>query len=362
MSKTSQTEMIIRRLYQVTSDYQKGFDIQLLQLLMLGLEQFNLDIGIFSKIRNNKYEIIQCIAPEGVELSSGDCFDFEATYCEVTCRSHTPVAVDFAGESELYARHPAYREMQLESYIGVPIYLNNELYGTLNFSSAQRHSEPFRQNDIDLIRLMASWIESELVRHKQEKELTRLNEKLAYQANYDALTKIPNRRYLFETMNQQIEVLRSKGAEGSIVVIDLDYFKMINDTYGHQRGDEILVEAARLLKECIGEGDFVARFGGEEFVVWLPDSTQQYRSKVLSQLAKAVNHILLDGQPLTLSCGVCHFSLNSPQLPGGKEIIDKLLSSADKALYEAKSSGRDRVVSCHEQFLSEDNRAIKVAS
>ena len=350
MDKPSQTEWIIRRLYQVTSDYQKGFDIQILQLLMLGLEQYNLDIAILSNVENEKYKVIQCVTPEEIDINQGDFFEYEETYCALTCRSHQPVAVEYAGSNPVFANHPAYKSCRLECYIGVPIYLNDELYGTLNFSSMNIRHEPFSQSDIDLIRLMASWVESELLRHKQERELLSLNQQLEYQANFDLLTKIPNRRQLFETINRQMEQVSYAGGEGTIVIIDLDYFKMVNDTFGHQKGDEVLKEVAQRLKNCIGKEDFIARFGGEEFVVWLPDSTMESRQIKIDRLMKSTRHIILNEHCLTISAGACHFSCVKGSTPAAKDRIDKILSCADKALYEAKSTGRDKVVYCQESF------------
>lgn len=346
MKDLSQSEQIIRRLYQVTSDYQKGFDIQVLQLIMLGLEEYKLDIGIFSKITNHEYEIVHCIAPEGVELSTGDSFDYEKTYCELTCRSHKPIAVEHAGNSKEYANHPAYQELKLESYIGVPIYLNDELYGTLNFSSSRIRDKQFTSMEIDLIYLMGTWIESELVRHKQERELLLLNEKLEYQANYDVLTGLPNRRYLFNTLNEQMEKICLDDGEGTLVLMDIDYFKSINDKFGHQKGDDILKNVATKLKHCLTGDDFIGRFGGEEFVVWLSPSSMSIRCKKIERLMCSINDIILNDKVLTLSAGVCHFTCQNGQNLDSKKTVDALISYADRALYEAKSSGRNRTNAC----------------
>lgn len=350
MTECSPTEQIIRRLYQVTSDYQKGFDIQILQLIMLGLEEYKLDIGIFSKIVDKQYQIVHCIVPEEIEMSSGDSFDYETTYCELTCRSHKPIAVENAGTSEEFANHPAYKEFKLESYIGVPIYLNDDLYGTLNFSSAEVRKKKFTAIEIDLIYLMGSWIESELLRHKQQTELVLLNEKLEYQANYDALTNIPNRRSLFEILYKQMDNLAYNAGEGSIVVIDIDHFKMVNDNFGHQMGDKVLIKVALCLKNCLADKGFIARFGGEEFVVWLVDMDIQSRRTVINGLMSAIDEITIEGKWLTLSAGVCHFCCETCSNVESKRMIDTLLSLADQALYEAKASGRNREVSYQHVF------------
>ena len=185
------SETLIRRLYQITNDYQKGFDIQITQLIMLGLERFNLDIGILSRVENDVYTVLHCVTPEGVELNPGDTFDYNATYCQITCSSFSPVAIENMGKDDRYAKHPAYEAFGLESYIGVPIFIDDEVFGTLNFSSATPYERSFAQVDIDALKLMASWIEVELIRRKQEERLKELNAKLEYQAFNDALTGFP---------------------------------------------------------------------------------------------------------------------------------------------------------------------------
>ncbi|MEZ8775252.1 diguanylate cyclase, partial [Vibrio sp. 10N.247.310.17] len=248
MHQANESEVVIRRLYQITNDYRKGFDIQIAQLLIMGLERFNLDIGILSKVEGNTYLVEHSVTPEGVELNSGDIFDYSSTYCEITCKSVGPICIEHCGKHDKYATHPAYQSFGLESYIGIPIFVNDELYGTLNFSSPAPYHREFKEFDIDVMRLMASWIEVELVRRQQERKLTELNEKLEYQALYDPLTHLPNRRCLFKTLNAEVEQLKGSLGKGTLAVVDIDFFKVVNDTYGHQMGDVVLKKVANVLR------------------------------------------------------------------------------------------------------------------
>ncbi|NUW67282.1 sensor domain-containing diguanylate cyclase [Vibrio coralliilyticus] len=345
MVVASESEKVIRRLYQITNDYQKGFDIQITQLIMMGLERFNLDIGILSRIDGELYTVLYCVTSEGVELKPGDTFNYESTYCQITCSSFGPVSIEHMGESDEYAKHPAYEAFGLESYIGIPIFVDDEVFGTLNFSSASPYPRKFKDIDVDALKLMASWIEVELIRRKQEERLRKLNSQLEYQAYHDALTNVANRRCMFKTIHLDIERMKIANGKGSLAVIDIDNFKKVNDVYGHQIGDDVLKKTAQQLQACLSERDFIARFGGEEFVVWLPERTELERRQLIEELHQSANEILIDGEPVTVSIGVCEFDFgNESAIDNKKGALDQIILVADEALYQAKNQGRNRVV------------------
>ncbi|KLN65784.1 MULTISPECIES: sensor domain-containing diguanylate cyclase [Vibrio] len=341
----SESEKVIRSLYQITNDYQKGFDIQISQLLMMGLERFDLDIGILSHIDGNKYTVLHCVTPEGVELNDGDTFEFDKTYCEITCHSIGPVMIENMGEHDQYAIHPAYQAFGLESYIGVPIFIDDEIFGTLNFSSAIPYPRKFKDIDVDALKLMASWIEVELIRRKQEDRLQQLNARLEYQAYHDALTGVANRRSMFKTVHLDIERMKRAGGKGTLAVVDIDHFKRVNDTHGHQVGDEVLKKVASAIKGQLVESDFIARFGGEEFIVWLPERDVEIRREIVEKVRSSVNSIEIDGRPMTVSVGSCEFdfaNLESDQ--SDTATLHEIIQVADNNLYTAKDTGRNRTV------------------
>ena len=346
MHQASESEIVIRRLYQITNEYRKGFDSQIAQLLAMGLERFDLDIGILSKVDGNTYLVEHCVTPEGVDLKSGDMFDYRSTYCEITCRSNGPICIEHCGEHNTYARHPAYQSFGLESYIGIPIFVDEELYGTLNFSSGNPYYREFKEFDIDVMKLMASWIEVELVRRQQERKLQELNEKLEYQALYDPLTHLPNRRFLFKTLNVEVKQLKGSLGKGTLAVVDIDFFKSVNDGYGHQMGDVVLKKVANVLSSNAQEGEFVARFGGEEFVIWYPNIASNCVEDKLATLLEEVKKITLDRTPITISIGACHFELSAGETRNERmSALDSLIKVADECLYVAKENGRDQFVS-----------------
>ena len=341
MTEYSESEQVIRRLYQITNDYDEGFDNQLKSILKMGLERFHLDIGILSKIKDNVYVIKQCVCPDEVPLKPGDQFELGLTYCSVTCNSDTHLALEEVGKSDVLGKHPAYMEFGLESYIGIPIRFKGEIYGTLNFSSSAAYPRKFKDIDIDSLQLMASWIEVELIRRHQEKLLIELNRRLEEKASTDSLTKIPNRRSLYKHLRKEVNRVNRNHSRAALVMIDIDHFKKINDRYGHQTGDKALIAVARVLQNALRDYDFVGRYGGEEFMLWLPEVEPGQIDNICARLMKDIADISLLKEPMTISSGICAFSCATPYIGSVDHMIDRLTAKADQQLYEAKSAGRN---------------------
>ena len=170
---------------------------------------------------------------------------------------------------------------------------------------------------------------------KQAEELTSLSRQLEQAADHDALTGLYNRRYL----NRYLERLVQKGKKDVYAaLIDLDFFKKVNDEYGHAFGDEVLIEFARILERNLIADGIAVRFGGEEFMLILPDVTEE---EIRHMLAKMSADYRLFGKQkknwaFTFSCGVEQFA-------DGMDVSD-VYRQADEKLYLAKERGRDRVI------------------
>ncbi|MCG8684745.1 MAG: GGDEF domain-containing protein [Desulfobacterales bacterium] len=169
-----------------------------------------------------------------------------------------------------------------------------------------------------------------------------LRDSLRQQAIRDPLTGLYNRRYLLETMEHEISRSSRKKSEMGLMMIDLDYFKKFNDTYGHDIGDFILAEFGRLIQLIIREEDIACRYGGEEFTLMLPETGKNDTLKVAEKIR---NHIQAHKfyfnnksyAPITLSIGIAVF-------PHDGKTTSTLLKQADEALYQAKDQGRNQVV------------------
>ena len=157
-------------------------------------------------------------------------------------------------------------------------------------------------------------------------------------ASTDPLTGLRNRRSFFETARRRFEALGRQSKPLAVAMLDVDHFKRVNDTYGHDCGDVVLSELAGILADAAGESDVVARFGGEEFCLLIPDLPREEALEAFESLRHLVEEaeISFGGVkiPITISIGVCTTRLDS---------LDAMLSQADQALYRAKSDGRNRV-------------------
>jgi len=168
-----------------------------------------------------------------------------------------------------------------------------------------------------------------------------LYEKAEMQAITDGLTDVANHRYFQETLTNCIETHKKNNEHFSLLIIDIDYFKKINDTYGHQNGDKILKKIAQILKSNIRDGDFVARYGGEEFAIILKNCNEKEAYKASEKLRKkiekynwSVNNKKIN---VSISIGIASF-------PDQANTKDELIKAADSALYKAKAAGRNQSV------------------
>lgn len=178
--------------------------------------------------------------------------------------------------------------------------------------------------------------ELEMIQRELESALNQLGQL----AVTDELTGLFNRRQFTATLNKQIENAKKAARPFGLLLIDIDHFKKINDTYGHLAGDEILKKFSEVSKLCLRDSDFMARYGGEEFVVLLPNVTMEILMECSERIRSCVNTISLDnadkGKTITVSIGATHYHLNEPS--------EEVMARADAALYLAKEQGRNRVV------------------
>ena len=167
-----------------------------------------------------------------------------------------------------------------------------------------------------------------------------MNQKLRVLSDRDELTALPNRRYMNQRLNEALRAVGEHGKPFCVALADIDYFKRINDSYGHDVGDLAFTAVARTLSGSIRECDLCARWGGEEFLLLLPMTGLSEAQRVLERLRRkvgAIEGVLPPGAPgMTISFGVTVCREES-------EMPETLLRRTDQALYRAKSLGRNRV-------------------
>lgn len=178
------------------------------------------------------------------------------------------------------------------------------------------------------------------VKHLQD-ELKRSNELLLELSKTDYLTGLFNRRYLMESLEKELRRTARKGGELSLIMMDIDYFKLVNDGYGHLQGDVVLQKVALQIQKELRSYDIAARYGGEEFVAVLPDASLEESFSVAERVRAAVEALRFKGEiaplTITISLGIAGFRL--PECSS----VDGFIKLADDALYRAKANGRNRV-------------------
>ncbi|NMB87161.1 MAG: diguanylate cyclase, partial [Chloroflexi bacterium] len=176
---------------------------------------------------------------------------------------------------------------------------------------------------------------------EQIKEINRLQVQLREQATHDALTGLYNRRYLDETLAFELEQARKDGYPVSVLMLDIDHFKVVNDRFGHPFGDHILQGVGQMLHQYIRVSDVVCRLGGEEFIVVMPHMAPKAAFQRADWLRRECERLVFYCEDLpvsvTLSGGVAAF-------PQHGDSTEELLRLSDRALYQAKSQGRNRIV------------------
>lgn len=170
-------------------------------------------------------------------------------------------------------------------------------------------------------------------------ELERANAKLERMAYHDALTALPNRYHFLEQGKKSLALSQRNNASVSLLILDLDYFKKINDSFGHLVGDELLKRFANMLEQHCRESDQLCRYGGEEFLLLLPMTEQHDAEEVAKRILRQTRELIVVSDTkvnLTVSIGLS-FS------ESGVLSLESLIDAADKALYQAKESGRDQL-------------------
>ena len=168
--------------------------------------------------------------------------------------------------------------------------------------------------------------------------LRELNETLKISASQDPLTGLPNRRLMMERLSAEVALAPRRKAPFSIAMADVDHFKSVNDSFGHDIGDRVLVEISRIFGENLRSYDICARWGGEEFLILLPETPAEQALEVADRIREAIYCAQIRGglgRMLTISIGLTQFR-------GGEELLETA-KRADRALYKAKSEGRNCV-------------------
>ncbi|MDZ8035814.1 PleD family two-component system response regulator [Nostoc sp. DedSLP04] len=178
-----------------------------------------------------------------------------------------------------------------------------------------------------------------------QQKLEAVNLELQRLVTIDGLTQVANRRRFEEYFSQEWQRLKREQRPLSLILCDVDFFKLYNDTYGHRVGDRCLQKIAQAIKDIIKRpGDLVARYGGEEFAVILPNTDTEGATHVADQICRAVQTLAIPHQKSQVSSHVTISVGFTTEIPQPDSDLEEMITAADRALYQAKAAGRDRFV------------------
>ena len=237
-----------------------------------------------------------------------------------------------------YYRKSDNKFFKKDYFATIPLKIEKEIVGVLNINDGEKVS--FNVSNLDFVLKLSEFISmtvSNAVLYERTKKLSVT----------DGLTGISNRPNMEQVLRSEFERSMRYGAPLSVVLLDVDHFKGVNDTYGHQKGDEILVAFASLLKKFCRANDTAARYGGEEFLMILPQSNAQGAFKIAERVREEMMKLNFTGNEsnfsVTTSGGVVELDRDFIKS------TDQLVTMADQALYEAKNSGRNKTVIGHSE-------------
>ncbi|HET7525731.1 MAG TPA: EAL domain-containing protein, partial [Burkholderiaceae bacterium] len=257
------------------------------------------------------------------------------------------VAMDFLHDERTRPWHDQARAAKVASGAAVPIVLEGKVLGVLIFYSADKRG--FTDEVVLLLRRMSDNIAFALNTLDHEEDRARSHERISYLANHDALTGLPNRLMFGEQLESALAHAQRHQRTCAVLFIDLDRFKLINDSLGHDAGDELLQVMSRRLKGCLRASDIVARLGGDEFVVLLREVAEVHHIGGIARkiLDAALEPIELNGQECRISA-----SVGISVYPSDAQDAATLMKNADMAMYCAKEEGKNNF-----QFFSTEIRS-----
>lgn len=237
---------------------------------------------------------------------------------------------------ESIPNHPLFAGAPKEwqgSIIGIPLMMGSRVVGVMNL--ARTHAGPFSDTEIRLLSLLADQAAIAILN-------ARLHEAVSHQARSDSLTGLPNRRALDERLDDEIHRSKRSGAPFCVVMMDLDGFKVINDKLGHDIGDEVLCTIASTFQKALRATDFLARYGGDEMTLILPETDWPQVLNVIEKVRHELRQLIFelpDGEKFSLGVtgGVAIYPRHGKEAAG-------LLRVADEALYSAKRHKRGEFI------------------
>ncbi len=263
------------------------------------------------------------------------------------CTLAPAISNDFLNDERTRPWHEPAREIGVKAAAAVPLLKDGHAIGILMLWSGEKRA--FDAEVVKLLERMAENIVFALDNFAREAERQRAERRIQYMATHDALTALPNRVMFSEMLNHTIETSSRHGRKFAVLFVDLDRFKVINDSLGHSAGDKLLQEIGTRLRHVVRSSDVIARLGGDEFVVLIPEVSEPGQVAAVARkiLSAVIKPVLVTDQEfrVTASIGISLY-------PTDAEDEESLMKNADMAMYMAKEEGKNTF-----QFYSQDIRA-----
>lgn len=263
------------------------------------------------------FEVMACNVPE----LSQEYFSKDYGFSGVVCATREPMILsDYMTYGKVQSR--LMEDTGSRSLMVAPLIVRGEVIGTIMLAHRMEHF--FSYENYRLLQVLSSHIGLSIANASLHAEVQRM-------ANQDMLTELYARRYLDDRVSEMLKL----DEKGCLIIVDIDSFKQINDTYGHQVGDRILKQVCAIIRSAVRKSDISARWGGEELAIYLPGADVQCGH----QIAETVRmRVAAETHPqVTVSCGISGWTLESEKVS-----VESLFYIADMALYKAKKSGRNQ--------------------
>ena len=241
-----------------------------------------------------------------------------------------PVVVKDVSKSEFYYKFFSLEKpVKKEKLVVLPLKIEDKNLGVVNLHFSTNTKYPSSVLDKTLLKILSDYI-SRIIDNCYK----------YFDVVSDSMTKMYNHNYILKRLEQEIELSKKFSSSLSLIMMDIDHFKQINDKYGHQSGDKVIITIARIIKDNIRFSDIAGRYGGEEFCIILPNTKLNNAVNVAQRLKKSISNekvLVQDGQQISVTCsfGVKEYEID--------DTVEEFVNKTDKFLYQAKILGRDRI-------------------
>jgi diguanylate cyclase (GGDEF)-like protein len=293
---------------------------------------------MINRLEGPELEVFRSNNDPGNPFPTGTKMLKAGVYCEYTARTGKKNMVVDARKDPRWSDSPT-AKAGIFAYLGFPLYWpDGKVFGTI--CAVDTKENKWISPSDTLLLTVKDAVEAHLALIAAMDELSKKNEEVHQLAITDSLTGLYNRRYFFELAGHEFQRALRSGCSLSAIMLDIDFFKKVNDTYGHQVGDIVLHELAGCCRQVTRKVDVLGRYGGEEFVIILPDADLAAACIIAERLRQAIAKKTIDTEtgPVTVTASFGVSTINNDC-----STLENLLKKADSALLEAKRGGRNRV-------------------